>query len=369
MMVERDEVSLDTWVVAGGRPGQPGDPLNPQILTASNFIRGGEFFYSRSDGTATVAALEQIIGGMEGGRGVAFSSGMAAAAAVFDGLPVGSQIVIGDDCYHGVAGLALDGAERGRWDVQRLTLADTAGWVEAAATADLVWLESPSNPLLDVADLTAICGASRKPGNIIAVDNTFATPFNQRPLEFGADLVMHSATKFIGGHGDLLAGIIVTTDGDLEERLLRSRVLTGAFPGALETFLAVRGSRTMALRLERAQTTAGWLAEKLEASSAVDVVRYPGLSSHRTHEVAARVLDGFGAIISFDVAGSPEHADAMIDRLELIWHATSLGGVESTVERRAITAGQEHLPPTLLRLSVGCEDPEDLWADLQQALS
>lgn len=368
-MVERDKVSMDTWVVTGGRPGQPGDPLNPQIVTASNFIRGGEFFYSRSDGTATVAALEQIVGGMEGGRGVAFSSGMAAAAAVFDGLPVGSSVVIGDDCYHGVAGLARDGAQRGRWKVQRVTLADTDGWIDAMATADLIWLESPSNPLLDVADLAAICTASRKAGNIVAVDSTFATPFNQRPLEFGADLVMHAATKFIGGHGDLLAGVIVTANPELEEQLLRSRVLTGAIPGALEAFLAVRGSRTMALRLDRAQTTAGWLAEKLEASPAVDVVRYPGLSSHRTHEVAARVLDGFGAIISFDVAGSPEHADTMIDRLELIWHATSLGGVESTIERRALTAGQEHLPPTLLRMSVGCENPEDLWADLEQALS
>ncbi|MFV2039813.1 MAG: PLP-dependent transferase, partial [Acidimicrobiales bacterium] len=184
----------------------------------------------------------------------------------------------------------------------------------------------------------------------------------------GADLVMHSATKFIGGHGDLLAGIIVTANAELEEQLLRSRVLTGAIPGALETFLAVRGSRTMALRLERAQATAGWLAEKLEASPAVDVVRYPGLTSHPTHDVAARVLDGFGAIISFDVAGGPDRADAMIDRLDLIWHATSLGVVESTIERRALTEGQEHLPPTLLRLSVGCEDPEDLWSDLEQAL-
>ncbi len=368
-MIERNDMSLDTWVVAAGRTRQPGDPLNPPITAASNFIRGGDFYYSRSHGTPTIEALEHVVGGMEGGRAIAFSSGMAAVAAVFNGLTVGSSVVIGDDCYHGVAALALEGAERNRWSVKRLGLADTPAWCDAAGSADLVWLETPTNPLLDVADLAAICAAPRKPGNIIAVDNTFATPFNQRPLEFGADLAMHSATKFIGGHSDLLAGVLVTADSELEDQLLRSRELTGAIPGALETYLAVRGSRTMALRLDRGQASAGELALRLQASSAVDVVRYPGLASHATHEVAARVLDGFGAMISFDVAGDVERADAVVDRLELIMHATSLGGVESTIERRGVTAGQEHLPPTLLRFSVGCENVEDLWSDLEQALA
>ena len=369
-MVERHEVSLDSWVVAGGRPHQPGRPLNEPIVAASNYVIGGHHIYSRDpEGTPTVNALEDLIGGMEGGSCLAFSSGMAAVAALFDLLPVGAEVAIPDDCYQGVAALAADGADRGRWTVRRIALSDTAAWVDAAGACHLVWLESPSNPLLGVADLAAICAAPRRPGGIVGVDNTFATPFNQRPLAFGADVVMHSVTKFIGGHSDLLAGALVTTDNALLDRLHRSRVVTGAVPGALECFLATRGARTMAVRLERSQATAMVLAQRLEASPHVDVVRYPGLASHPDHEVAARVLDGFGAMVSFDVAGTADDADAVLGRLRLITHATSLGGVESTIERRAVLEGQEHLPPTLLRLSVGCEDAEDLWADLAQALA
>jgi cystathionine gamma-synthase len=368
-MAARDEMSLDSWVVAGGRPDVAGAPLNEPIVPASTYVRGGEFTYSRDEGTPSVAALEALIGGMEGGSAVSFSSGMAAVAAVFDTLEVGSRIVIPDDCYQGVAGLAADGVERGRWTVARVALADTAGWVDAVGSADLIWLESPSNPLLGVADLAAICSAPRRTGNLIAVDNTFATPFNQRPLEFGADVSMHSVTKFIGGHSDLLAGALVVDDPELEAVLRRSRVLTGALPGALEAYLALRGARTMAVRLERSQTTAGVLAERLAAHAAVSVIRYPGLAADPNHEVASRVLDGYGAMISFDVSGTADDADAALARLRLITHATSLGGVESTIERRAIIPGQEHLPQTLLRLSVGCESVNDLWNDLDQALS
>lgn len=368
-MIEREDVSLDSWVVAGGRPSLPGAPLNEPIVPASNYVLGGDFGYARDEGTPTIVALETLVGGMEGGLATSFSSGMAAVAAVFDGLSVGARVVIPDDCYQGVAGIAADGAQRGRWSVDRVALADTDGWISATASADLVWLESPSNPLLGVADLATICAAPRRTGNLIAVDNTFATPFNQRPLEFGADISMHSATKFIGGHSDLLAGMLVTTSAELQKRLRRSRVLTGALPGALEAYLAVRGARTMAVRLERSQSSAAVLAERLVASPHVTVVRYPGLPSDPNHEIAKRVLDGFGAMISFDTAGEAADADAVLGRLELMTHATSLGGVESTIERRAPIAGQEHLPPTLLRLSVGCEDVEDLWADLNQALS
>ena len=363
-------MSLDSWVVAGGRPSEPGQPLNEPIVAASNYVIGGHHLYSRdAPGTPTVNALEDLIGGMEGGSCIAFSTGMAAVAALFDLLPVGAEVAIPDDCYQGVAALAADGAERGRWSVRRIGLSDTAGWTEAVAACDLVWLESPSNPLLGVADLSAICAAPRKPGGIVGVDNTFATPFNQRPLAFGADVAMHSVTKFIGGHSDLLAGALVATDDALLEKLHRSRIVTGAMPGALECFLATRGARTMGVRLDRSQASAMVLAERLEASPDVDIVRYPGLASHPDHQVAARVLDGFGAMVSFDVAGTAEDADAALARLRLITHATSLGGVESTIERRAVLQGQEHLPATLLRLSVGCEDVEDLWADLQQALA
>ncbi len=363
-------MSLESWVVAGGRPHEPGQPLNEPIVAASNYVIGGHHLYSRdTPGTPTINALEDLIGGMERGTCIAFSTGMAAVAALFDLLPVGADVAIPDDCYQGVTSLAADGAARGRWTVRQIPLRDGQAWTDAAASCDLVWLESPSNPLLGVADLDSICAAPRKPGGIIGVDNTFATPFNQRPLELGADVVMHSVTKFIGGHSDLLAGALVATDEELLTRLHRSRVVTGAMPGALECFLATRGARTLGVRLERSQVTAMELAERLEASPHVDVVRYPGLPSHPDHEVAARVLDGFGAMVSFDVAGSAADADAVLARLRLITHATSLGGVESTIERRAVLQGQEHLPPTLLRLSVGCEDVDDLWSDLRQAFA
>jgi cystathionine gamma-synthase len=265
-------------------------------------------------------------------------------------------------------GLALAGERRGRWTVRRIAVADTAGWLDACAEADLIWLESPSNPLLTVADLDTICAAPRKRGAILAVDNTFATPINQRPLPLGADVVVHSVTKFIGGHSDLLGGAVIVRDLGLLAALRHSRELTGATPGALEAFLAVRGVRTLALRLERAQHNAMRLAERLAEHPNVTLTRYPGLASHPTHGAARRQLDGFGSLISFDVRGDAAAADAVCAGVQLIQHATSLGGVESTMERRAGLPGQEHLPPTLLRLSVGIEAVEDLWSDLDRAL-
>jgi cystathionine gamma-synthase len=232
----------------------------------------------------------------------------------------------------------------------------------------LIWLESPSNPLLTVADLEAICSAPRKPGAIVAVDNTFATPLNQRPLDFGATVSLQSATKFIGGHSDLLVGVATTKNDAFWHALKKSRELTGATPGTLESFLAVRGARTLALRLQRAQQTAMTLAERLEKHPHVTRVRYPGLISHPTHTVAKRVLKGFGTIISFDLLGDAKVADKVCQSVQLIRHATSLGAVESTMERRAAIPGQEHLPPTLLRLSVGIEDAIDLWNDLDNAI-
>jgi cystathionine gamma-synthase len=281
---------------------------------------------------------------------------------------VGAVVALPDDCYQGVAGLAAAGEAKGRWSVQRIAADDTVGWIRACAVADLIWLESPSNPLLTVVDLEAVCTAPRKQGTIVAVDNTFATPLNQQPLEFGATVSLQSATKFIGGHSDLLAGVATTRDVALWQALRRCRELTGATPGALEAFLAVRGVRTLALRLQRAQQTAMILAEWLENHPLVERVRYPGLPSHPTHGVAKRVLKGFGTIISFDVAGGAEAADAVCRRVRLIRHATSLGAVESTMERRAAIPGQEHLPPSLLRISVGIEDANDLMADLGSAL-
>jgi cystathionine gamma-synthase len=360
--------ALESWLVSAGRDRHPGAPLNVPPWPASNFVRGDGRAYSRDDGTPGWEALEEIVGGLEGGSAVAFASGMAAIAAIFDQLPAGSVLALPDDCYQGVVGLAEIGQSRGRWKVHRIGVTDTSGWVEMCAVADLVWLESPSNPLLTVADLDVICTARRKSGAILAVDNTFATPLNQRPLALGADVAVQSVTKFIGGHSDLLGGAVTVRDANLLAAVRQSRELAGATPGTLEVFLAVRGARTLALRLERAQRNAMMLAERLASHPGVTRVRYPGLASHPTHSAARRQLNGFGTIISFDVRGEAHAADGVCARLQLIQHATSLGGVESTIERRAGIPGQEHLPPTLLRLSVGIEAVEDLWIDLDRAL-
>jgi cystathionine gamma-synthase len=363
-----DVRSVESWLVSAGRDRTPGAPLNVPPWPASNFVLGAQRAYSRDDGTPGWEALEEIVGGLEGGSSVAFASGMAGIAAVFDQLPTGAKVALPDDCYQGVAALANTGQRRGRWSTRRIAVADTAAWIQACVESDLIWLESPSNPLLAVAELGRICAAPRKPGAILSVDNTFATPLNQRPLALGADVAVESVTKFIGGHSDLLGGVVTVRDSALLAALRHARELAGATPGALETFLAVRGARTLGVRLERAQRNAMVLAERLANHPEVLITRYPGLTSHPTHDVARRELNGFGTIISFDVRGDAEAADAVCARLQLIQHATSLGAVESTIERRATVPGQEHLPPSLLRLSVGIEGVEDLWADLDGAL-
>jgi len=364
-----DARSIESWLVSAGRDRRPGAPLNVPPWPASNFVLGELRAYARDDGTPGWDALEEIVGGLEGGSSVAFASGMAAIAAVFDQLLAGADVALPDDCHQGAAGLANAGRSRGRWRVRRIAVADTAGWIQACGESDLVWLESPSNPMLAVAELGAICAAPRKPGAILGVDNTFATPLNQRPLALGADVAVQSVTKFIGGHSDLLGGVVTVRDPALLAALRHTRELAGATPGTLETFLAVRGARTLAVRLERAQRNAMMLAERLGSHPQVLITRYPGLPSHPTHEAARRHMNGFGTIISFDIRGGAEAADAVCARLQLIQHATSLGAVESTIERRASVPGQEHLPPSLLRLSVGIEAVDDLWADLEQALA
>jgi cystathionine gamma-synthase len=363
-----DHGSVESWLISAGRDRRPGSPLNVPPCPASNFVRGERRVYSRNDGTPGWEALEEIVGGLEGGSSVSFASGMAGIAAIFDQLITGSVIALPDDCYQGVAVLAAAGQARGRWTVHRIDVSSTARWIGMCGVADLIWLESPSNPLLAVGDLDLICAAPRKPGAILGVDNTFATPLNQRPLALGADVSVQSVTKFIGGHSDLLGGVVTVRDPNLLAALRHSRELGGATPGTLETFLAVRGVRTLALRLERAQSNAIALAERLARHPNVTLTRYPGLASHPTHEAARRQLKGFGTIISFDVRGDAAAADAVCTGLQLIQHATSLGAVESTIERRAGIHGQEHLPPSLLRLSVGIEAVEDLWADLDRAL-
>jgi cystathionine gamma-synthase len=363
-----------TALVAAGRPAdEPGQPLNVPIVLASNFRAGdrGEAAgreYARDDATAGWEALEEVVSELEGGEAVAFASGMGAAAAVLDLLPAGARVVAPTDCYAGLHALLADGQQQGRWYVDLVDITDTAVAVAAVRSADLVWLESPTNPLLDIADLPALCAAARDVGALVAVDNTFATPLLQQPIALGAHVAVHSATKFLGGHSDLLLGLAVAESPQLGERLRRRREVAGAVPGALETFLVLRGLRTLALRLDQGQRSAADLARRLSDHPAVVRVRYPGLADHPGHAQAEAQMTGFGAVVGFEVRTAAA-ANAVCDSVRVIRSATSLGGVESTIERRAKLPGQEHLPPGFLRLSVGCEHIEDLWDDLTSALA
>jgi cystathionine gamma-synthase len=367
----------ETAVICAGRPGHAAsEPLNVPVVLASNFhasitaapgAEDGVRSYARTDATPTWEALERAVGQVEGGHAVAFASGMAAVAAVLDLLPAGARIVAPKDCYFGVGELLADGQQQGRWAVDRVDLTDTASVQAAVAGADLLWLETPSNPLLDIADLPALCAAGRYAGALVGADNTFATPLLQRPLALGADVVVHSATKFIGGHSDLLSGITIARDQALAERLRHRRGLSGASPGALEAFLALRGLRTLALRLDRGQRNASELARRLDKHPAVSRVRYPGLPGDPGHHTAAAQMTGFGAVLAFEVADAPT-ADRLCRAVRIIVPATSLGGVETTIERRSKLPGQGHVPAGLLRLSAGCEHVDDLWNDLKSAL-
>lgn len=357
----------DSFVVAAGRDSDINAPLNIPIVPASNYILGGDNIYSRDDATPTWQALEEIVGGLEQAHCISFSSGMAAISAIFDQLQTGSKIALPDDCYQGVVGLAEQGEARGFWSVQRIPVEATDDWLKACMECDLIWLESPSNPLLKVAELDIICAAPRKKGALISVDNTLATALNQQPLTMGADVVVQSGTKFIGGHSDLLSGLVTVKNSELYTNIRKSRSLHGATPGNLEAFLATRGCRTLALRLERAQDSAAELAQWLQHHPSVTKVRYPGLKSDPSYENAKRIMNRFGSLISFDINATAKQTDLFCRTVKLIRHATSLGSVESTMERRAAVPGQTHLPPSMLRLCVGIESPADLITDLQQA--
>ena len=321
-----------------------------RFVLASNFRGGGE--YSRTHGTETWQAFETAIGALEGGEAVAYASGLAAASAILLALAP-KTLVLPTGCYLGVRELAKELATQSGIQVRGVDITDTAAVGAASVGADVVWLETPTNPELDLADLPAIVTAAHAAGARVVVDSTFATPVFQRPLEDGADVVMHSGTKFIGGHSDLLIGLAVTRDQAVLERLRHLRLIGGGTPGALEAFLALRGLRTLPLRMERGQATAQVLVERLRAHPAVESVRYPG----------------FGAMVSFVLRGGAAPADAVCAAVGVLVPATSLGGVESTIERRQKYAGDAHVAPGLLRMSVGLEDPEDLWADLEGALS
>ena len=369
-MSDLPKLAPESVVVSAGRPEGPGAPLShPPVLT-STYRHDVANRYLRNEGSDSVAALETALGALDGGSATVYASGLAAVAAVIGTLPVGSVVVAPDAAYAGTVALCLEAERLGRLVLRQVDITETAAVVAALDGAALLWLETTTNPLLGVPELPALIDAAHAVGARVAVDATFTTALNVRPLDLGADVVMHSTTKYVAGHSDLIQGVLITRDADLHEAFATARRLGGAFPGALDCFLSLRGLRTLSVRLERAQANAAELARRLAAHPAVTRVRYPGLPDDPFHERAGRLFAGYGAMISFEVAGTPEDADRVCASLRLITNATSLGGVESLIERRAIHAGDRALgvPETLLRFSVGIEHVDDLWADLEHAL-
>ncbi|HTX63888.1 MAG TPA: PLP-dependent transferase [Acidimicrobiales bacterium] len=335
-------------------------------MLASTFRDAASPRYGRW-GNPTWDALEAALGQLEGGAAVAFSSGQAATAAVLDGLPPGSVVVHPTSSYSGTRELLGVLADSGRLALRPVDVTDTEAVLGALPGAALVWIESPTNPLLGIAEVPRLVDAAGAQGVASVVDNTFATPVTQHPLEWGATMVVHSATKYIGGHSDLLLGAVVVRDEERLAALIRHRTLQGSVPGTVEAFLALRGLRTLPVRFARQQASAALLAGRLRLHPGVTRVRYPGLVDDPHHARAAAQMSGFGAIVSFELEGAAA-ADALVAAVELVVPTTSLGGVESTLERRSRWPGEVGVPAGLLRLSVGLEHPDDLWEDLSRAL-
>ncbi len=362
-------------VTAGRPPAEPNAPLNTPLVLTSTFVaspleaRPGDLGYARWT-NPTWEAFEQALGALEGGRALLFSAGMAAVAAVVDLVPDGGRVVVPTAAYNGTLTLLSELSERQRVEVVPVEIADSdAVRAGLAGGAAMLWLETPTNPLLEVADLPALVAAGHEAGALVAVDNTFATPLLQRPLEHGADVVVHSVTKYLAGHSDVLLGAAVTADAALGERLHRHRTVHGAIPGPVEAWLALRGLRTLHLRVERAGANAAELARRLHGHPAVARVRHPSLPSDPGHARAAAQMRGFGAIVAIELAGGASAAEELAAGTRLWVHTTSLGGVESTLERRRRHATEPAaVPDALVRLSVGVEAVEDLWADLVAVL-
>jgi cystathionine gamma-synthase len=342
-----------TIAVQAGRPERlPDAPLNSPITMASTYVAGGDLEYGRY-GNPTWESFEEVLGELEGGSALAYASGLAAVATVLDLVAPGELVVAPRHAYLGTLQQLAQLEQRGLVKVRLVDIADTNAVLAACDDAALVWLESPTNPALEVADIRAIATCAHQVRATLVVDNTFATPLLQQPLNLGADVVVHSATKYLSGHSDLLLGAVVTHDTQIHQALDSRRRSIGAVPGAFETWLALRGMRTLQLRVERAQANATELAARLADHPAIERTRYPG----------------FGGVVAIEVAGGPLAADLLVRSTRLWVHATSLGGVESTFERRRRWQSEPAtIPENLVRLSVGIEDVEDLWADLAGAL-
>ncbi len=354
-----------TRAIQLGRPAaHPDAPLNEPLTPATAFHADGLIGYAR-EGNPGWAALESAIGDLEGGTAVAVSAGIAAVDLIIDLLPIGATVVAQEVSYAGTLARLGHHADSGRIALRLTTAGKIAG---RSRKADLVWVETPANPTLDVVDIARVA-ERRQEGALVVVDNTLATPMLQRPMQLGADIVVHSASKYIAGHSDALLGIVVAADAALGERLRMGRAGAGCTPGVLESFLALRGLRTMPLRVERASYNALELATRLQQHPDVLEALHPGLPSHPAHDIAMRQMSAGGALVSWRPAGGAKRAERITHATRVWIHATSLGGVESTLERRRRwpfeAAG---VPKDLIRLSVGCEDLEDLWGDLADAL-
>jgi cystathionine gamma-synthase len=368
---------------AGYRPDPATGAVNAPIYASSTFaqdgvggLRGG-YEYART-GNPTRTALETVLAAVEDGRhGRAFSSGMAASdCALRAVLRPGDHIVIPDDAYGGTFRL-IDKVFR-EWGVRHtpVHLADLDA-VKAALTAEtrMIWVETPTNPLLSIADIAALAEIGHSAGAQVLVDNTFASPALQQPLTLGADIVLHSTTKYIGGHSDVVGGALVTNSEELDTKFAFLQNGAGAVPGPFDAYLTMRGLKTLELRMQRHSDNAAQVAAFLAGHPAVSRVLYPGLPDHPGHRVAARQMSGFGGMVSVRMRGGIEAARALCSRTQVFILAESLGGVESLIEHpgamtHASTAGSQlEVPDDLVRLSVGIEDPVDLLADLQQALA
>jgi cystathionine gamma-synthase len=371
-----------TAIHAGFRPDPATGAVNAPIYASSTFaqdgvggLRGG-FEYART-GNPTRAALETVLAAVEDGRfSRAFSSGMAATdCALRAVLRPGDHIVIPDDAYGGTFRL-IDKVFR-QWGVEHTAvhLADLDA-VRSAITDQtrMIWVETPTNPLLSIADITAIAEIGHASGLTVLVDNTFASPALQQPLNLGADIVLHSTTKYIGGHSDVVGGALVTNSEELDAAFGFLQNGAGAVPGPFDAYLTMRGLKTLELRMHRHSDNAALVAAFLAGHPAISSVLYPGLPDHPGHAVAARQMHGFGGMVSVRMKGGMQAARDFCSRTEIFILAESLGGVESLIEHpgamtHASTAGSQlEVPEDLVRLSVGIEDPADLLADLQQAL-
>ncbi len=380
-------LSAETVVVAAGRPPREHDaPVNPPLVLSSTYfgtgpLGDGDRGYGRYS-NPTWDPFEEALGQLEGAElpGLLYASGLAAVSSALSLVPAGGVLVMPSHSYAGSLVMATELAEKGFLELRTVDITDTAA-VQAqlapagAPAAAMLWLESPTNPMLGVADIPALTAAAHAAGALVVTDNTFSTPLVQQPLTLGSDVVLHSVTKYLSGHSDVVLGALVTSDAGLRAALLHHRTIHGGIAGPFEAWLALRGLRTLALRVERSQSSAALLAERLDAHPAVAAVRFPGLPADPGHQRAAAQMTGFGSVLCIELApagalNGAEAADRMIRELRLWLPATSLGGVESLIERRRRHAAEPaSVPENLVRLSVGIENVEDLWADLRQALS